>query len=82
MQIQEFSFLPIKCGKCQTALVRVTLPEAYDRVYCTDCGAAGDYKEVVEGTAGLMAGLLTQEELLDLREQFRLARKQGVKHPS
>jgi hypothetical protein len=29
-----------------------------------------------------MAGLLTQEELLDLREQFRLARKQGVKHPS
>lgn len=76
MATQDFTLLPVKCAQCSEPLVRVTLPETYDRVYCVQCGGVGDYEQVIERTAGLIGGLLTEEELLDLREQFRLAREQ------
>lgn len=75
--VATVSDIALKCAKCGTNLVRVSEPEGEDRVFCTECGAFNNAKAVFENSAGLIGGVLTPEQVLDLREKVRLARKQA-----
>lgn len=72
-----FSDLPLKCAECGSNLIRITETHGQDRVACVECGALNDAKEVIEHSAGLIRGSLTPEQILNLREQVRVARKQA-----
>jgi hypothetical protein len=69
------SDLPLKCSECDAYLVRITQPNGDGWAFCTECGAFNDAKEVIENAAGLIRGTLTEEQILYIREQVRLARK-------
>lgn len=72
-----FSDIPLKCAECGSNLVRITETQGQDRVVCAECGAFNDAKEVIEHGAGLIRGSLTPEQVLNLREQVRIARKKA-----
>ena len=67
--MMEVSRLELKCPQCGVALFRATEPPA-DEVFCFECGASADYKEVVEKGAGLVGGRLPKEKLLALKRQL------------
>jgi len=66
----------LRCAQDGEPLVTVTGPEMGAMIVCPICGAGGDYKEVVQHSAGLMAGRLSEKQLVSLREQMRLSRQQ------
>jgi len=72
----SFTEIAIKCAKCQEPLVRVTTAES-DRCYCLGCGAFNEYKKIVRNAPGLIGGVITKEEILNLREQLLVAKKQA-----
>jgi len=72
-----YGFLGIKCHKCSEPLLRVAETETHDRVYCPNCLASGDYKEVAEQGAGLTDNPIVDKELMDFIKEKRIARKLG-----
>jgi len=70
----------LRCEKDQETLVIISRTKGERLAVCPVCGAGWDAKEVVENSAGLIAGLLAEEELVGLREQLRIAREQGTEH--
>jgi hypothetical protein len=69
-----FSDLPLKCAQCGFNLIRLTDAKGEDWALCTECGGFHYAKEVVEYGAGLIREPISPKEILDLREQVRLAR--------
>jgi uncharacterized Zn finger protein (UPF0148 family) len=59
--------LNVKCHSCQEPLVRLARSETEDFVFCPTCGGILSYEEVVRNSAGLIEGILTIEELNQLR---------------
>lgn len=61
---------PLKCPNCQVALIRIPESVATNCIGCIECGAAGNYKEVVEYKGGIKDGVLTKKELSRIREKL------------
>lgn len=45
---------------------------------CPVCGAGWHAKAVIEESSGMIAGLLSEKELVGLREQARVAQEKGI----
>jgi hypothetical protein len=70
----------LRCKQHDEALVLVSRTEGERLAVCPVCGAGWDAKEVIEESGGLIAGLLSEEELVRLRETIRVAREKGFEH--
>jgi hypothetical protein len=74
MPIQN-CLLPIKCGRCGLALVRIPQPEAHDLVICTGCRSAGRYEEVISQGHGVVTSVLTEKQVKDFLHQIGVGEK-------
>jgi hypothetical protein len=79
MPIEDF-FTGLTCANDKANLVRVpqtlyriSQTEPDTSIVCTRCGAVGWYEQVVKQGAGLLNGILTQEQLADMIKQFSVA---------
>lgn len=63
-----------KCGQCGVSLFRAAEPPA-DEVFCLECGAGGDFKEVIEKGVGLIGRRISEEKLVDIRRKLGLSRE-------
>ena len=68
--------LNVKCHSCQEPLVRLTRSETDDFVFCPICGGILSYEELIKNSAGLIGGILTMEELNQLRAEAGLDPKE------
>jgi hypothetical protein len=59
--------LDVRCFNCEEPLLRITRSEVDDFVFCAICGGVLSYEEVLTNAPGLVAGLLTADELCQLR---------------
>jgi Zn-finger nucleic acid-binding protein len=55
--------LPVICPNCRIALVRYQRFETGDIVFCPQCGAGGDYKEVLEDKGNLAESFVTEQQI-------------------
>jgi hypothetical protein len=69
------TYLPIKCGQCGLALVRIPQPEAHDLVICTGCRSAGSYEEVISQGHGMVTSVLTEKQVKDFFRQIGVGEK-------
>lgn len=67
----------LRCSKDRSPLVLATGPEGEVFAICLECAAGWKAEEVTENSAGLVAGLFTEEQIASLREQYQIARKEG-----
>jgi hypothetical protein len=70
----------LRCEQHGETLVIVSRTEGERLAVCPVCGAGWDAKEVVEDSAGLVPGMLAEEELVRLRAQIQIAREKGFEH--
>ena len=70
----------LRCEQHDEPLVLVPWDEGQRRAVCPVCGAGWDAKQIIEQSTRLIPGLLSEEELVQLREKVRLAREQGIEH--
>ena len=66
-----YSFLPLKCHSCGEPLIRIAQSETDDRVVCPTCFAVGEYKHVVEHSAGLSRSVFVTEETKEFIRKLR-----------
>lgn len=64
----------LRCAEDGEPLSIVSTPERGVLAVCLVCGAAGDYEEVAQQSAGLIQGLFPEEELVRLRAQARISK--------
>lgn len=69
-----YAFLGIKCAQCQEPLMRITESKTNDFVVCPNCGASGNYEEVIKNSGGLTKTPL-DKKLVDFIEKKWVARK-------
>ena len=67
----------LRCKKDGVPLHTATGPERGVFVFCPVCGSGGQYEEVAEKAAGLISPFLSEEQLVNLREQIRISRNKG-----
>jgi hypothetical protein len=65
----------IRCQKHGAALALVATAEGKMLVVCPVCGSGADSENVIEKYSGLINGVLSEEELIDLRKQIDIAGK-------
>jgi ssDNA-binding Zn-finger/Zn-ribbon topoisomerase 1 len=65
----------LRCKKDGVPLVLVSTAKGRTLVVCPICGSGADSKHVIEQSTGLIGGLLSEEQLIDLRKQIRVADK-------
>jgi hypothetical protein len=63
----------LRCKKDGVALALVTQAEGDVFAVCPDCGSGWKYEEVAENSAGLVSGILSEEQLVSLRKQIRIS---------
>jgi hypothetical protein len=68
----------LRCSKDSEPLVLVSGPQGDVLAVCPICGSGWKYEQVAKQSAGLIAGLLSEEQLLDLKQQIRIARQKGI----
>lgn len=68
------SFLPIQCGDCKEALIRIAQSQFHDLVVCPCCLAAGLYDDVVENGAILRRDYEFTDEIKSYLRQWRDSR--------
>lgn len=66
--------LPIICPNCRIALVRFARGETEDIVFCPQCRAGGDYKEVLADRGNLEADFLNQQQVDELLRKLESSR--------
>jgi hypothetical protein len=70
----------LRCKQHDETLVLVSRTKGERLAVCPVCGAGWNAKEVIEDSAGLVAGLLSEEELVGFREQIRIGQEKGFEH--
>ena len=65
----------IRCKQHSAALALVTTTDGKILAVCPVCGSGADSEYVSKNTGGLTGGVLSEEQLIDLREQIRIADK-------
>jgi hypothetical protein len=65
----------LRCQKDGAALVLVALPDGKTLAVCPICGSGANSEHVIKQSAGLISGLLSEEQLIDLRKQIRIVEK-------
>lgn len=65
--------LPVICPKCHIPLVRYQPIETKDIVFCPQCGAGGDYKEVLEDKGNLAEGFVTEKQIDEILHELRIS---------
>ncbi len=74
MSDTPFETIPIRCGKDGEPLIVVTGPEFGGLAVCPICGAGGKLETVAKQSAGIEPSVLSEKQLVNLREQIRIAR--------
>jgi hypothetical protein len=62
----------LRCRQCGASLVHIPQAQPDRTIACLDCGGIGNYEEVTLEGAWLIWGVLTPEELRDLRRRAGL----------
>jgi hypothetical protein len=65
----------IRCQKDDVPLALVTAADGKTWAVCPVCGGAAYSENVIKQSSGLISGMLTEEQLIDLRKQIRIADK-------
>jgi uncharacterized Zn finger protein (UPF0148 family) len=55
-----------ECPQCRLALFRGATPIAADTVFCSECGRAGVYEEVIKNRKPLTSGVFTRPQIDDI----------------
>ena len=65
----------IECPNCRVSLFWIPESPPDRTIVCTECGAAGSYEKVMKNIGGLIGGVLTHEELIDIRKRLGIIQK-------
>jgi hypothetical protein len=65
----------IRCKTHGAPLALVATTDGKTLAVCPVCGSLGNSEDVGKYSSGLVSGILTEEQLIDLREQIRVAGK-------
>jgi len=66
--------LPIICPNCRIALVRSPRGDVEDIVFCPQCRAGGDYKDVLADRANLESDFVSQQQADELLKELEVLR--------
>ena len=67
----------LRRSKDQTPLVLVSDSKGNVLTLCLICGHGGEYEHVVKQSAGLISGLFSEKEIMNLRRQTLIALNQS-----
>lgn len=65
----------IRCKQHGAALALIATAEGEVLAICPVCGSGSNSKNVTEQSAGLIGGLLSEEQPINLRKQIKVAQK-------
>jgi len=74
MVAQDYLLFGRLCPKCRVSLFRGPKPIADDIVFCSICGAGGDYEQVVENGGSLISDFVSPEQVKDMMGKMGLRR--------
>ena len=63
------------CPECNVSLFRCATPMGADTVFCSECGRAGLYEEIIKKGKRLTLGVLTKPEIEGLLRQLGITRE-------
>ena len=65
----------IRCKQHGAALALVATADGKVLAVCPVCGSGADSEDVIKYSSGLKSGILSEEQLIDLRKQLRVGDK-------
>ena len=67
----------IRCKQDGVPLILLSAPDGKVLAICPVCGSGANSEHVLKHSAGLIGGLIPEEQLIDLRKQLKIAQKGG-----
>jgi hypothetical protein len=65
----------LRCREDGAPLVLVSTDNGDVLTVCPVCGSGGYSKDIIDYSAGLISGIFSEEQLIDLRKQISVAKK-------